>query len=163
MQKLLALLFSLCFLSSCVTETWVKDYVDSQTGEVKTRVQAIDKDAAESKTQFAALREEINKGIDTAHGDYEARLDALRHDLSHVDARLHEFSVKIQESMAILEKDVHRDASNHESKLTVLVERVQKLDAEAVKLRETIQSMDKRVQELGNILYPLTGKEVIKQ
>ncbi|MFN3467733.1 MAG: hypothetical protein ACK4WF_08540, partial [Candidatus Brocadiales bacterium] len=114
-------------------------------------------------TQLAALREEMNKGISSAHDDCDARLDAFRHDLSHLDAQLHEFSSKTKESMAILERDVHRDASNHESKLTALMERVQKLDAEAVKLRETLQSMDKRVQELGNILYPLTGKEVIKQ
>ncbi len=154
-QKLLAALFLLCLLSSCVNETWVKDYVTGQTGEIKTRVQAIDKDVADNKARVAALQDVLK--------DYEARLDALRHDLGHLDANLHEFSSKTQEAMTRLEKDVHRDATTQESGVVALRERVQKLDAEVVRFSEVLKSMDGKVQELGSILYPLTGREIKKR
>ena len=171
-QKLLSALFLLCLLSSCVNETWVKDYVAGQTGEIKTRVQAIDKDVADNKARVATLEEGVRStkedkaqlsALQDALKDYEARLDALRHDLGYLDATLHEFSSKTQEAMTRLEKDVHRDATTQESGVVALMERVQKLDAEVVRFSETLKSVDSKVEELGSILYPITGREVKKR
>ncbi|HHT9132208.1 MAG TPA: hypothetical protein ACFYED_06955 [Candidatus Tripitaka californicus] len=171
-QKLLSALFLLCLLSSCVNEPWVKDYVAGQTGEIKTRVQAIDKDVAENKARVAILEEGVRStkedkaqlsALQDALKDYEARLDALRHDLGHLDATLHEFASKTNDAMAKLEKDVHRDATTQEGGVVALRERVQKLDAEVVRFSETLKSMNSQVQELGSILYPLTGKEIKKR
>jgi septal ring factor EnvC (AmiA/AmiB activator) len=152
-------LFLLCVLSGCVTEEWVKDYVASQTKELKT----IDKDVADNKARVAALGEDfttLRQEVKTSLEDCKARLDSMRHDLNHVDTKLHEFSSKTQEAMTRLETDVHRDAATQESRVAVLLDKIQRLDAEAVKLRESIQSIENRVQELGDILHPLTGKEV---
>lgn len=171
-QKLLVALFLLCLLSSCVNETWVKDYVASQTGEIKTHVQAIDKDAAENKARVATLEEGVRStkedkaqlaALQDSLKDYEARLDALRHDLGHLDTNLHEFASKTHDAMAKLEKDVHRDATTQESGVVALMERVQKLDAEVVRFSETLKSMDDKVQELSSILYPIIGKEIKKR
>lgn len=171
-QKLIAALILLCLLSGCVNETWVKDYVSSQTVEIKTHVQAIDKDVADNKARVATLEEGVRStkedkaqlaALQDSLKDYEARLDALRHDLGHLDTTLHEFASKTQEAMANLEKDVHRDATTQESGVVALMERVQKLDVEVVRFSETLKSMDSKVQELSSILYPIIGKEIKKR
>lgn len=158
-QGLLISLFLLCFLSSCVSEEWVKDYVASQTGEVKTHVRVINKDVTESKARVASMEEGINLTLK----DYGAQLETLRHDLNHLDVSLHDLSEKTQRAMENLEKDVHRDVTNQEGRVAVLLDKVQKMDAEVQKIGDALHSMDKKVQELGDILYPLTGKEVKKK
>ncbi len=155
-KKFLIHLLLLCLLSGCASEEWVKDYVASQTAEINTKVQTAVKDAAESKATATSLQEEVNKTLRECKGG----LEALKHDLNHLDTSLHELSLKTQKAMENLEKDVHRDVTNQETRVAALMDKVQKLDTEVTKFREALLSLDNKVRELGDILYPLTGKEI---
>jgi chromosome segregation ATPase len=173
-QKPLIRLALLLLLSGCTDKEWVEGYVGGKIGEIKPQIQVVDKETAENKARLASLEEEtrlalgankaqmasLQEGINLTLKDCKSQIEALRHDINHIDTNLHALSLEHKKAIENLKKEVHADATAQESKVAGLMEKVQKLDAEVVKFRKDLQSMDDKVKELEDVLYPLIGKEI---
>lgn len=144
-RALFAGLFGLCLTVGCgATQQWVKDYVSRETVSVKTefreRLQPLEQSLTDNKAQIEALRKDMT-AIDAKLGNLQGKLDDMFKSLDSI-------SQNYKTDVAGVRQDVEGAIGDLQEKVNDLRDKMGRLGTGLVTFQKSIEQLNKRLETL---------------
>ncbi len=145
-KEIIISLLGLCITVGCgANQQWVKEYVGKETVSVRTefreRLQPLEQNLSENKTQLEALKKDI-VNINASLGNFQGKLDDMSKSLGDI-------SQGYKTEITGVRQDVDQEINDLQEKVKDLKDKMGKLGTGLITFQKSIEQLSKRLEAIS--------------